>query len=76
MNTDYVDYNEGYDKGFAEGLKASDFSEAYWLHSFAGQAMQGLTVCLGDQPHRIARLAAEQAQALFAEVKKCEANND
>lgn len=77
------DFQDGYDRGFEEGLKTADFSDAYWLRVFAGQAMQGMLS--GKQTMPVleediaaeqaiqARYAVKQAQAFLAEVKKCEA---
>lgn len=78
MSKDCSDYSDGYDKGFAEGLKTADFSDAYWLRAFAGQAMQGLLAYQGFVADKDVFMKAPlaYAKALLAEVKKCEANND
>jgi hypothetical protein len=57
-------------------------NDAYWLRTFASAAMQGILVSCND-PHndwpladRVAKVSVAYAQALLAEVKNCEAEND
>ena len=87
MSKDHQDYSDGYDKGFAEGLKSADFSDAYWLRYFAAAAMQGLLASVDNNferyagegaPKIIADASVRYAQALLAEVKRAESeeNND
>ena len=74
---------EDYDKGFHEGLVASEFSDRYWLRQYAGMAMQGMISelsweRLGDnfspeiQPKYgvVAEMAINQAEQLLDEIKR------
>jgi len=73
-------YDEGYDKGFAEGCRMSEMSDAYWLRVYAGQAMQGILRENSSRYNQDAAIVAGHsvafATALLAELKKSEAQDE
>jgi len=73
------DYQTGYDEGLKEGLKTAEFSDSYWLRTYASAAMQGNLANpanTGDSINDIVNNSMEIAQAILAMVKKCEAENN
>jgi len=72
------DYQTGYDESLAEGLKTAEFSDSYWLRTYASAAMQGnlANPANSDSINDIVNNSMEIAQALLARVKKVEAEND
>jgi len=66
-------FDEGYDKGFAEGCRMSEMSDAYWLRVYAGQAMQGLLHGMQTIPVLEEDIAAEQATQAYYAVKQAHA---
>jgi len=83
MNELVTEYNRGYDEGLKEGLKAAEFSDSYWLRTYASAAMQGMLTnyvqdCMRDRQDaaHYAEDAVFIAQALLARVKKVEAQDE
>lgn len=61
-------------------VKKLEASDSLWLRTYAGQAMQGMcansTIPKWNKCDDICNAAVRYAQALLAEVKKCEAENE
>lgn len=81
MDTDVL-LTEEYNKGFRAGrMFAEQQHDQVLFRTYAGQAMQGILSCNGQNwypqstPEALAQCAVQTAQALLAEVKRLEAEN-
>jgi hypothetical protein len=72
-------FDQGYDKGFAEGADIAKLSDSYWLRVFSGQAMQGMfsdnTAYSRDVTAGVKQCVVI-ATAILAELKKTEVQDE